>query len=121
MNENCSSCLRPVWVGDDDVSTQTISDCCSNKDGAVCKLRRERNILLANIKALLKTPNDHAIVRTARSFLEEIEPSGHSCPVCSQPYVVRKGSVVVHFASPLDRRPCSASYKRVIGGAVDTK
>jgi hypothetical protein len=76
--------------------------------------------LVAGIRLIVKTKLDPDAVKTTLAIVEHVSPTGHACPSCGCPGVVRNNTVQVHFASVTHSRPCDASYKTVLGGVLWT-
>lgn len=112
MTDRCAHCLRHLWLASGPITLETCH--CPGND--TCRLVTQRNVLIASMRALLKDPV--ASRRTALAMIEEIVPSSDNCPLCGANFAVSRGSVVVHFAHSGDTRPCRASFKRVLGGAL---
>jgi len=121
MNDDthCKKCRRELWLGGCAINI----DSCDFPGNATCVLTMNQNSLVDAIKSIVPiiknaTREEALVLRTVLAVVEHVRPSSGSCPLksCSQPLVVSRGVVAVHFAQAGDQRPCPASYRNVLGG-----
>lgn len=107
----CLKCGRDRPPGDIPLNDEI----CLFSDSLDCRLRAQRNQLTACVRQMLKHPEDSGVRAHAVELLEIIEPTKQDlmCPICMSDYVVRNGTIAVHFARNEDTRPCEGSYKQL--------
>lgn len=103
----CPTCARPSWSGGEVKSV--VAECVAQGDD-VCKLVESRNSLAAALRSLLLS-SDVQTRRTARAIAEQYVAMNDYCPVCASVIPGGSGTIRVHFASGIERRPCPASFK----------
>lgn len=73
--------------------------------------------LVNALRAVILSHNKTSVVAAAL-VLEEVCGVSTDCPKCQRSNSVAKGYVKIHFARVTDARPCSASFKNVVGGIL---
>lgn len=111
----CPRCSRVRWHAYDGAIDGSM---CHFTGGFECVTVGRVNALVAVAKKALNGPVDDVTRRTLLAIVEDAAPSSHRCPKCERPHAVFKNVVKVHYATNLDKRPCDASYHRVLGGTL---